>query len=810
MRLAKLTTLLLLLLPLACDSPEERLGKHIARAEEYVASEQWNEARIEYLNVLQLDPGNAGAHFELGEVLWELEAYGDARWQYKEAVRLDPANVEARLRLAKVEMLVQRPKDAEEHLAYVLEREPENIDALLLRGTLASRSGDVNELLNYADRALEVDPSHEGALTLKAQAYELARRPEEAEQAVRKLVEMHPTAANLVRLALVLSSRDRRDEAIEAFRAAARAAEDQTERTRTRLVFANALFQTDAEAAERELLAAQQDDPENAEVLLALARFYVYRGEIKRAEEMLELHAASRPDDLAPLLALARFHRMQGSRDAMMAAVERALAIDPESEVALLAKAEALKEDAPRDPEADKEARGILSEVLERNPNSVMGTFVQGRFLLMDGRPEEAAARLRRVVDEEPSSAAYLLLGTAYLQMGEGELARSELLRAVQLDPSNTRARIQLAALYAQTGEQELAAQEAREALKGRPGDVQLLVLLAGALRGMDRSEEAEAVLDRIDVKRSLEERPRLRLELASLYRRVGNLDKARALLEEEAEASPDDPGVPRQLALLELAERNPLRSVEILTEALERFPEEAALWELRARVRLGFTSNGKLPFAKEAEVDLRAAIEHGEGKSVEPYMLLATLYQQQNRLEEAVAAYEDALLKEPRNARVHLVLGMLYERMGRVDEAVSSYEAVVQYEPMNGVALNNLAWLLATQRGDPKDLDRALKLAQKAKEVMPESPSVADTLGWVMLKRDMPTTAISLFREALDAYEEGSPVRALIRYHLAQAYRQGGETERAIEELQAALAEAPSFPERSRAEALLKQLEAS
>ena len=89
----------------------------------------------------------------------------------------------------------------------------------------------------------------------------------------------------------------------------------------------------------------------------------------------------------------------------------------------------------------------------------------------------------------------------------------------------------------------------------------------------------------------------------------------------------------------------------------------------------------------------------------------------------------------------------------------------------------------------------------------MPDNPSVADTLGWVMLKKDIPSAAIPLFREAIAQYPESHPLRGTVRYHLAHAYERNGEVDRAIEELVRALDEVPSFNERTAAESFLKQL---
>ena len=63
----------------------------------------------------------------------------------------------------------------------------------------------------------------------------------------------------------------------------------------------------------------------------------------------------------------------------------------------------------------------------------------------------------------------------------------------------------------------------------------------------------------------------------------------------------------------------------------------------------------------------------------------------------------------------------------------------------------------------------------------MPNDPSVADTLGWIMYKKGIPAAAIGLFKEAIDRYPEGHPLRGTVRFHLAKAYERNGERDRAV-----------------------------
>jgi tetratricopeptide (TPR) repeat protein len=140
----------------------------------------------------------------------------------------------------------------------------------------------------------------------------------------------------------------------------------------------------------------------------------------------------------------------------------------------------------------------------------------------------------------------------------------------------------------------------------------------------------------------------------------------------------------------------------------------------------------------------------------------------------------------------------------------MENYETVLRLDQDQPGAKNNLAWLLADNaNATPADLDRALQLAQDAKNAMPNDPSVADTLGWVMYKKGIPSAAIALFRESIDGYPEGHPLRGTVRYHLAAAYEKNGERDRAVQELKRALDEDSTFTERDAAEKLLKELQA-
>ena len=119
--------------------------------------------------------------------------------------------------------------------------------------------------------------------------------------------------------------------------------------------------------------------------------------------------------------------------------------------------------------------------------------------------------------------------------------------------------------------------------------------------------------------------------------------------------------------------------------------------------------------------------------------------------------------------------------------------------EPGHAGSRNDLAWMLAQQN---QDLDRALALAEEAHRLDP-SPEITDTLGYVLMQRGQTDRAVELLEKAV-AQRPDAPS---IRYHLALALDRKGEKQRALEALRQALQAGP-FPEAEAAKSELARLE--
>src|SRR5262245_63333780 len=112
----------------------------------------------------------------------------------------------------------------------------------------------------------------------------------------------------------------------------------------------------------------------------------------------------------------------------------------------------------------------------------------------------------------------------------------------------------------------------------------------------------------------------------------------------------------------------------------------------------------------------------------------------------------------------------------------------------------NNLDWMDDEEGGT---LDVALQLAQTAKQRLPNQAEVNDTLGFIYLKKDLPSLAIPPLQDAVKA----DPKNPTYLYRLASAQAKAGNKGAARALLEKALANGATFPEAAEARALLTTL---
>jgi tetratricopeptide (TPR) repeat protein len=184
-------------------------------------------------------------------------------------------------------------------------------------------------------------------------------------------------------------------------------------------------------------------------------------------------------------------------------------------------------------------------------------------------------------------------------------------------------------------------------------------------------------------------------------------------------------------------------------------------------------------------------------------YMRMGETCRRKGDFNGAISNLQKARTALPDSTMVLATLALTLDSAGRKPEAKIAYEQCLKIEPRHGVALNNLAYLLAENNGD---LDQALTYAQRSKQLLPNLFEVSDTLGWIYLKKQLTDNAIEAFREIVNK----QPTHSTYRYHLGMAYAQKGDRPKAIEELNKALHSNPPREEADKIKQLLSKLGAA
>ena len=86
----------------ACSSPEARFAEAMARGEEYFATQNYEKARVEYRNALQLKPNDADARFQAGRVAEKLQNLREAVQFYRGTLDIRKDHYEAMAALGRI------------------------------------------------------------------------------------------------------------------------------------------------------------------------------------------------------------------------------------------------------------------------------------------------------------------------------------------------------------------------------------------------------------------------------------------------------------------------------------------------------------------------------------------------------------------------------------------------------------------------------------------------------------------------------------------------------------------------------------
>jgi tetratricopeptide (TPR) repeat protein len=403
----------------------------------------------------------------------------------------------------------------------------------------------------------------------------------------------------------------------------------------------------------------------------------------------------------------------------------------------------------------------------------------RARWLAAENKLDEALESATAAVAAAPQSAtAHYALAVVRDRRRDVPEAIASYNEVLRLNPRAAAAQVQLSRLSLATGDREAAVRFAEGASRTAPGAGEVRLALARSL--LARGDLARATPEIAALLKQFPDNASVQSLEGALQMARGNTGGARTAFERALAAAPGMTEPIGGLTALDIRAKQPAAAVARLEAALRESPQNPALLALAAQA---YGASGDLA---KTEQSLRRAVEI-DPRFTPGYAMLAQLYLAQKRLDQARGEFEGMVKRDPQNVQARTMVGVLLEAENKPAEARKWYEETVAITDRAPIVANNLAFMYAESG---TNLDQALQLAQTAKQLLPESPDVDDTLGWVYYKKDQAALAV----RPLESSVEKNPKNVMYLYHLGLAYAKAGNPVKARDMLQRALELDPTF----------------
>jgi tetratricopeptide (TPR) repeat protein len=456
-----------------CGGAQARKARHIEKGQGFLAAGNFEKARVEFRNALQIAPNDSEARYENGVVDEKLGIPREAAQFYQGAIDANPDNLDARVGLGRLFLFGAAPERAMETIKPVFVKHPDDARALAVRAAARVQLKDVSGALEDAERAVQLAPNNEDAVAVLAGIYKSRDENERAEALLQSSIKLIPKTEDLrLVLAQLYATTGHAAEAGAVLVELVRLHPDEkAHRLRLAQYYARA---DRADDAERVLRDGIKDLPKERDLKIALVDFLAARRSREAAEKELSTLIATDPKDYQLKFALGQFYE-QGKeyakaegiyKDVIAAAGLDAPGITARDRLAAL---RLQQKDLPA-------AEKLIGEVLAKNPRDNDALAMRGNIALIHKDPKAAIADLRGVLRDQPNSLGVMRsLARAHLANGEPALAEETMRRAVEGNPQDPQARLDLAQLLIEVGKPAQAAPVINELVKQQPNNIQAL-----------------------------------------------------------------------------------------------------------------------------------------------------------------------------------------------------------------------------------------------------------------------------------------------------------------------------------------------
>src|SRR5438876_2422217 len=640
--------LVMVLVTCSCTS-EMKKSRYLARAERYFKAGEYDQAKIEYLKVLQIDSGNAVAYARCGAMWADEGAPLRAAAFLLKARELAPEDLDNRYKLALVYLQVGQPNEAFKEATEILKQAPASGPALVI----LAETSVTPEQKQTAEQELRKFPQHDNPYVEVANAALAFRKGDlaNAEVALNHALSLDPKCMQ-AHIGLAQVSLTKKDNA----------------------------------RAGQELKVAADLCPVRSRERLTYAKFKMQTGNMEEAKSYLQDLTKQARDFIGAWVLQARLAQSDTKYDEVAPLLQNVFSRDPDNIEARVIQAQALlgKGDLKQGTEMLERAE----KSLKNNPlikYQLALAYVQGRNTTQAMNELEQAVKIApKYVD------AIVLLAQLRLRAGDPQSIIAPLESALQLRPDVTQIRTLLTDAYQAVGRSDDAASLFRQQIKKTPEDSQSYLVLGVILKQQKKNDESRKAFEK-----AIELNPQNVVAIDQLT----DLDfaakafsaihqRANAHLQKEPQSAPAYYIHGRSYVM----EKNFAAAETALKKAIELDPNLAAAYNLLVAI---YVQTNKLPEAlKELETVL------AKNPQYSPALLTSgIIYERMGDFAKARDSYEKVLALNPNFVPALNNLAYIYgEKLNNLNRAGDLARKAHELAPAEPSVQDTFGWMLYRQ----------------------------------------------------------------------------------------------------------------
>ena len=775
---------------ISCGGAEERKSVYMEKAKASIEAGDLEKARIELKNVLQIDPKDGEAYYQLGNVYEQQKEYRKAYGNYLKAEELSPELLVNHAKLGRFYLLLMNDAEkAQEKVDLILSKEPGNADGLLLKAAMFLKEKNKEKAINIAKDVLLKEPGNTDSIMFLATLYFSDKNYSQALKTLDSGLKDNQSNKRLNKLlALVLVNNNEYERAEKIYRQLLDKDPDIAHNYNTLAALYHKLEKKDK--AEDVLRESIKYMPEDTERYLTLVKYLKSTQGNEQAIAELKNIIKNDSRESGFRNALGELLWLNKQKDEAINVYNQTILDFPEEGAGVDAR---IALAAIRISEKDfLNAATIIDEAVNVSPNDPKVNFLRAKLALRNKQFEKAIISLRIVTKETPEEIdAYFLLVRAYQLEGNKEQIESVLNNAYENNKTNPEGLLKLAQYYLATD--VIKAEKIIDDYNSLKVDDHKGMSIKAVI--LNKRKLYDGAYD--IAKRLIDLHPTQPDGYLQSIAYLGQQDKkseAISVLEKGYINSKNNRKILLLLTSLQVSNKQFEIVEKRINAEIQQAPEDVALKVIKAKVAMakGDSNNA---------IGILEAMTVNKTKIEEPYLLLSQLYlTNKNKIKEKkvlIAGMENVTT----SLKIPLKLAVVYERNKEYNAAINVYRKLNELKPDNVLIVNNLVSMLSDHGNGKEDIKHAAELSKQLEGT--KQPVFLDTLGWLHYMNKNYIDAIKYLSQVV----EKDPNTGVYNYHLGMAYKMSGNKTKAKLYLENSLKGEKPFNQKAVVKSALKDL---